>query len=118
MKQINSIELPSKFYLLDTEAMAEICGGVNLGMFPGYLDKTKATEKAKEVIRNYGWTNVTVDQLAKEIYGHAAIYYKAAFLSKIWGLNEGVYQHAANGVDVVNGVDRFQPVWELIWALS
>ena len=118
MKQINSIELPSKFYSLDEEAMERICGGVNLGMFPGYLDKTKATEKAKEVIRNYGWTKVTVDQLAKEIYGHAAVYYKAAFLSKVPLLNDAVYSHVANGVDVDNAVDRYQIVWNTIWALS
>jgi len=118
MKQINSIELPSKFDLLDKEAMERICGGVNIGMQRGYLDKNIALDQARGIIRTYGWTNVTADQLAKEIYGHAAIYYKAAFLSKIPGLNKAVYSHVANGVDVDNCVDRYQTVWNTIWALS
>lgn len=57
-------------------------------------------------------------QLAQEIYGHAVVYYKLAILEKIPVLDNLVYSHTANGVDLENAVDEYQAVWETIWNLS
>ena len=59
--------------------------------------------------------NVTGAQLAKEIYGHAMVYYRWAVLGDIPLINNLVYSHVADGVDLDNKVDKYQNVWEFLW---
>lgn len=54
-------------------------------------------------------------QLKKEIYGHALVFYRASILGEIPGVNQAVYSHVANGIDIENKVDRFQAVWNILW---
>ena len=112
-----TLKMPSKYAIMDAEEMMYTDGGVNLGMSQAYLSKTICIQQAQGVIRTYHWNNVTGDELAKEIYGHAVVYYRMAVLSKIPVLDTAVYAHVANGVDVDNAVDRYQWAWNLIWNL-
>ncbi|SFU69243.1 hypothetical protein [Butyrivibrio sp. M55] len=109
------LELPISCASMSEDEMTFTNGGINIGMSRGYLDKNICNEQAKGIIRTYGWTNVTAQQLAKEIYGHAYVYYNFSWLSNVPGLNKKVYDHAADGVDLVNGVDDHQAVWEFLW---
>ena len=110
-----TIDMPISYYMMDEEEMTYTNGGINIGMSTAYLDKNICNEQAKGLIRTYGWKDVSALQLAKEIYGHAIVYYKFSLLEKIPGLNTEVYQHAADGVDVKNQVDEHQWLWDIIW---
>lgn len=112
MSKQNSLEMPSSYAVMDTEEMMYLEGGVNIGMYSSYLDKNVCLEQARGVIRTHKWTNVTADQLQREIYGHAVVYYKWSALQNIPVLDEKVYAHVADGVDLDNQVDRYQWVWD------
>ncbi len=90
----------------------------SLQMKKEYLDKNRCREAAESLVRVYGWERVSADQLAKEIYGHAFIYYKASFMKKNPILYKLAYIHCEDGIDVGNVVDRFQIIWEIIWRVD
>lgn len=90
---------------------------MNLRMREKYLDKACCKRVAGRCIEKYGWTNVTQEQLAKEIYGHAFVYYKWDFLKKLPIADKEIYSHVEDGIDIADETDRFQAVWELIWRL-
>lgn len=115
-----ALAMPKRYAVMNEQEMMYVDGGVdhiNIGMMQSYLNKTVCIEQGKGIIRTHNWKNVTSLQLAKEIYGHAVVYYKAAILSKIPVLNDAIYSHVANGVDLDNAVDRYQTVWDTIWNL-
>lgn len=80
-----------------------------------YLNKECCIKRAQKLVDYNGWKNVTVEQLAKEIYGHAYVYYHWTWMSKLPVANHMIYNHAADGIDVTDKPDSFQPVWEWIW---
>lgn len=88
---------------------------INVGMKKEYLDKQFCMNYAKELVNLYQWENVEATKLAKEIYGHAFIYYHFKILAKCRYLNKAIYAHVDNGVDLDNHVDRFQFAWNVIW---
>ncbi len=115
-----ALAMPNSYAVMDEEEMIYVDGGVdtiNIGMSRGYLNKTTCMDQGKGIIRTRNWKNVTSLQLAKEIYGHAVVYYRAAILAKIPILDNAIYSHVANGVDLANEVDRYQAVWNTIWNL-
>ncbi len=115
-----ALQMPKDYLVMEEDEMMYVNGGVdniNIGMSQGYLNKTTCIDQAKGIIMTHGWGNATSMQLAKEIYGDAVVYYKASILGKIPVLDEAVYSHVANGVDLANGVDRYQAVWDLLWNL-
>lgn len=107
--------IPKNACQVEYDEMKYIDGGLNIGMQEAYLKKNICIAQAKGIIRTYGWKNVTADQLAKEIRGHAIVRYKASWLKGIPGLNSAIYSHVADGVDVQNKVDRFQWAWNMMW---
>ena len=58
---------------------------------------------------------MTVDQIAKEIYGHAYVYYHWKWMKKLPLANRLIYKHAQDGIDVEDKVDKGQLIWEWIW---
>ncbi|HAU86169.1 MAG TPA: hypothetical protein DCW90_11955 [Lachnospiraceae bacterium] len=112
MSNKNLLEMPSSYAVMDTEEMMYLDGGLNIGMNRGYLDKNICLDQARGVIRTYNWKNVTAEQLQREIYGHAVVYYKWSVLQNIPYLDEKVYSHVADGVDLDDQVDRYQWVWD------
>lgn len=117
MRSKETFMLPCNYIALNADEMSQIDGGINIGMTRGYLDKTICMAQGRGIIKTYNWTNVTGLQLAKEIYGHAVVYYKLSILDKVPILNDKIYSHAANGVDVEDAVDKYQSVWDMIWDL-
>lgn len=112
----NNIILPEKYVILDNDTMIMISGGgINIGMTRGYLNKTTCIDTAKGIIRTRGWKKVTSQQLAKEIYGHAAVFYRLSILKKIPKLDKAVYSHCADGVNLDNVTDKYQRYWNIIW---
>ena len=80
-----------------------------------YLQKETCVKRAQNLISNLEWKNVSQMQLAKEIYGHAYLYYQCEWIKKLPMANDLIYSHVADGIDVEDKVDRFQFVWEWIW---
>lgn len=115
----NGLIMPKSYSIMNEETMTYVEGGVNIGMCRGYLNKTYCASVAKYFIDQYGWKNISVDNLKKEIYGHAYAYYNWKFLKALpWYSNgewSSVYSHVANGVDIANATDRFQSAWNKIW---
>lgn len=107
------------------EEMTYVEGGAQsrkLTMSRDYLKKTFCEVVAKSVLRSQKqsgepWNNITADQLMKEIYAHAYIYYKWSVLEKIPILSNKIYKPTTNGIDIENGVDSRQWAFELIWNL-
>lgn len=48
---------------------------VGIPISPDYLLSSRCVEKADEIIRENGWNNISLHDLAAEIYGHAIINY-------------------------------------------
>ena len=115
MELKETLKLPCSYAVLSNEEMSYMNGGINVGMMRSYLNKNVCLDQGKGIIKTHGWKNVTSLQLAKEIYGHAVVYYRASILAKIPVLDTMIYSHVANGVDVDNKVDKYQAVWETIW---
>lgn len=90
---------------------------LKLAMDEKYLDKKYCQECAKKIISEYGWEMISEMELAKEIYGHAFIFYKGSILKNIPGLKEKVFDHVADGIDVENKLDKRQGAFEMIWKL-
>ncbi len=89
----------------------------NLPMDRKYMNKRICQKTAEELVTTRNWDKVTAGQLSKEIYGHAFVYYKFSFMEKIPPLNKMIYCHCADGIDLTNGVDPFQPIWNVLWKL-
>lgn len=119
-----ALVMPKNFAVMDEEEMMYLEGGENLPMSRVYLIKSYCRTVAESYIKA-GWSNVTVDQLKKEIYGHAYGYYNMT--PAIAALGKGgitvanlawatlVFPSLANGIDIEDKVDRYQPVWEVLW---
>ena len=86
-----------------------------LHMKEEYLNKDACIKRAQKLVSYNGWTNVSVEQIAKEIYGHAYVYYHMAWLDKLPVANSMIYKHVADGIDVEDKLDPFQFVWEWMW---
>ena len=80
-----------------------------------YLDKEVCIKRAQKLISYNDWKNVSVMQIAKEIYGHAYVFYCMEWLNKLPVANWLIYKHVADGIDVEDRLDSFQFVWEWIW---
>lgn len=109
--------VPSSCTVMEKEEMMKVDGGVsaiNIGMTQGYLNKTTCMDVGKGIIKTHGWKNVTSLMLAKEIYGHAVVYYKASVLADIPILDNAIYSHVANGVDLEDKEDRFKSTWNIV----
>lgn len=90
---------------------------INLQMNEKFLDKKYCEKCAGEIICENSWTHVSQDDLAKEIYGHAFVYYKWVFLKRLPIAKEKIYEHTVDGIDIENKTDRFQFAWNVIWRL-
>lgn len=86
-----------------------------LRMREEYLDKDVCRKRAQKLIAYNDWKHVTEEQLAKEIYGHAYVYYRWKWLGKLPFANRLIYKHTSDGIDVGDSVDKFRLVWEWIW---
>ncbi len=89
----------------------------NLPMENCYMQKDFCEKIALQKISDNHWSKVTAEQLTKEIFGHAFVFYKFRFLKKIPFLNKMIYSHVENGIDIADHVDTFQPVWNILWEL-
>lgn len=109
--------MPSNCVIMDNEEMQYLDGGVNIGMTKNYLNKDTCLYVAAQWVHGSNWKNVTVAQIAHEIYGHAVGYYNwSGVLKAIPDLKGGsFYDHVADGVDINNSVDKYQAAFDVIW---
>lgn len=108
--------LPRKCSMLDETEQMYLEGGITLTTSRMFLNKTTCDSVAFTYIKNCGWKNITQDQLKKEIYAHAYVYYKMAYLQNIpISTVQDIYNSAANGIDIEDKVDSRQWAFELIW---
>lgn len=89
-----------------------------LRMREEYLDKEVCLKRAQKLISYNDWKHVTQDQIAKEIYGHAYVYYRWKWMGKLPFANQLIYSHVRDGIDVEDKVDKGQLIWEWIWRLG
>lgn len=81
-----------------------------------FLDKTTCDSVAFTYIKNCGWKNITQEQLKKELYAHAYVYYKMSYLKDISiELAQSIYNSAANGIYIEDKVDDRQWAFNIIW---
>lgn len=90
---------------------------MSLEMDQKYLDKQYCKKLAGDIIWENKWDQVSQMELAKEIYGHAFVFYKWEFLEKLPIAKEKIYDHTADGIDIENKLDRYHKVWDAIWNL-
>jgi len=86
-----------------------------LRMREEFLKKDFCVKRAQKLISYNDWENVSVMQIAKEIYGHAYVYYYMKWLKKTPLTDRLIYEHVADGIDVEDKTDKFQLAWEWIW---
>ena len=86
-----------------------------LRMRETYLDKEVCIRRAQKLVSYNEWKNVSVMQIAKEIYGHAYVYYHMEWLGKLPVAKSVLYQHVADGIDLEDKTDTFQGIWEWLW---
>lgn len=112
------LRMPSRYVDMSQDEMIYLEGGMILGMRSMYLNKPSCETVANEIIKLGKWTNITISQLKKEIYAHAYVYYNWSALakSKIPFLRD-IYESAANGISICDGVDKRQIAFEAIWLL-
>ncbi len=86
-----------------------------LRMREEYLDKNICVKRAQKLVSYNEWKHVSVMQIAKEIYGHAYVYYHMKWLKELPLADCLIYSHVSDGIDVEDKSDMFQFVWEWIW---
>lgn len=77
---------------------------MKLRMDEKYLDKAYCDKKAGQIIWKKKWNNVSHKQLAKEIYGHAFVFYRLQFLSKCPCFDKMIYS-----------IRRMGLIWKTRW---
>ena len=113
----NEILLPQKYASISKMEMSYTFGGGELTFQTtrSFLNKSYCIAQAKGIIRTYGWKNVTSDQLAREMYGHAQVYFNwPMIIQRIKVENESVRDHVKR-IDLDNKVDPYQRLWDNIW---
>lgn len=88
---------------------------VKIEMKEAYLDKEFCLKLAGDIIWENKWDQISVEEMAKEIYGHAFVFYKWEFLEKLPIAKEKIYDHTADGIDLDNHIDRYHNVWDIVW---
>ncbi len=104
------LKLPQECFIMSEEEAAYIEGGLTIGYSSDMCTKKGAIKAATKVRNTYGWRNISVDDLAAEIFSHAFAYYKAGdFISIAAGLGitpvQSIQQSLSNGIDIENGLD-------------
>lgn len=119
LRDVGILEMPQSYSSMNDEEMTYIEGGANLGMRTEFLDRDFCTRLGNNLIIVCGWKNVTADQLAKEIHGHAVVYYYPTLVAVTSILPDGkgnsLYSHVQNGVDIEDKVDKYQFAWNALW---
>ncbi len=83
-----------------------------------YLSKDTCLAKARQILRDKAIDGMSEQQIAMEIYFHAAAYYTCVFLEK-FHLRINYIKRKANPIDLAdNGDTRFRRlIYKIIWAL-
>ena len=89
--------------------------GIKLSMELSMLNKEYCQKLAYQYIEENDWKHIPPKALAKEIYGHAFVFYRMKFLSKVAVLDQKIYSHASDGVDIEDKIDKHQTLWEFLW---
>lgn len=108
---------------IDEVTQKNIFGGsVSLPMNPIYLTKTACEIKSKSLISKKEVTDMTMLEIAKEIFAHACCYYGASTVKALGVDNAAVDEiySRANPVDIEDGGDTAirQAVYDTIWDLA
>lgn len=117
MKKENNLTMPKRFMNLTEKEMYLTFGGtLSLATTKSFLDKNYCLTQARRIVITYGWKNVTYKELAKEMYGHAQVYFNwPKVIQNIKVDNEAVKDHCKS-IELDNGVDHYQPLWNKIWS--
>ncbi len=100
--------LPSKCETLDGDVMELINGGgVQLSYTKGYLSKSVCIADAKMLVQSGAVKNMTISDVAAEIYAHAKIYYSLQPIISL-GATLGVdfCESLADGIDIEDHKDN------------
>lgn len=109
--------MPKRFMnLSELEMYLTVGGTVTMTTTKLFLNKDYCLTQARRIIITYGWKNVKYDDLAKEMYGHAQVYFNwPKVIQNIKVNNEAVKDHC-KAIDLDDKVDRYQPLWNQIWS--
>ena len=102
--------MPGSYAVMNEEEMTYVEGGKTYGYSVTYLTRTGAMCKAKKILNENRWSNITCYDLAAEIYSHALAFYSAgSFLLALSGMGikqaNSILGSLINGIDVENGLD-------------
>lgn len=100
--------LPNKYAIIDSNEMVYLVGGLNISYHWSYQTKIGAAAKAAALKAQYSWSNISLYDLAAEIFAHAVLYYRTgAFLAlaRQLGFATSIANSILGGIDVQNGLD-------------
>ncbi len=113
-----ALVMPTSYAVMDEDEMRYLKGGVNIYMYKELLDKQHCIALSQSIQRLYGYYNISVMDIAKELYGHAYVYYKLPILNKIPVKSvNSIYKSAANGADIGNARDSRAWAFDIIWGV-
>ena len=118
MTYSGELVMPTRYVEVAEDEMMYLDGGLNLGMSRTYLNKNTCRVQARNIIRQRKWTRITVEQLTREIYAHAFVYYYLgkALKSINTSTAHNIYRSASQ-VQVENAVDSRQWAFNIIWGI-
>lgn len=111
MKKEKQMILPKNSEVIAEVEMINIDGGATIAYDPSYCTIAGATAKAKALISENGWSNISVEDLSAEIWCHSFAYYAGGPMVEIMkkaGLDltgTSVWKSVSNGIDVIDGLD-------------
>lgn len=100
--------IPINCTSINDNEMEYLAGGLKISYQWAYQTKLGALAKAATVKAQFGWNNISLIDLAAEIFAHAYMYYRTgAFLAvaRKLGFATSIANSILGGIDVVNGLD-------------
>ena len=117
-----ALVMPSSYAVMNEEEMMYLEGGYAIQQSIMFLNKTFVKMYALSLKTINGWNNISIYDLAAEIYSHALAYYSGGWLLKIaagLGASKAAnYLKSLKVIDVENGRDsRYWKQFNIIYAL-
>ena len=103
-----ALVMPSSYAMMDEEEMTYLEGGLSLGYKWYYRQKVGAALSAAYIKEQYNWDNISVFDLAAEIFTHAVAYYDFGLLLAVareLGYATSLANSILGGIDVENSLD-------------
>lgn len=105
---MKELQLPKQFVVLNEEEQVITYGGETISYNPALATKAGALAFAGVYKSQKGWSNISLYDLAAEIFFHAALYYRGVgAVAKLLSLAGGTVGSKANQIanSLNNGID-------------